>query len=98
MGVDIAEVERIQAAIEKYGETFLRRLYTKGERAYCDQFRNRFAPWSEMGGLRGGARSERQTYDCPGGRGQTNCGANGGPAHFTEHYAHLKPGSGPGHL
>jgi holo-[acyl-carrier protein] synthase len=42
MGVDIAEVERIQAAIEKYGETFLRRLYTKGERAYCDQFRNRF--------------------------------------------------------
>ncbi|HZS72124.1 MAG TPA: holo-ACP synthase [Candidatus Acidoferrum sp.] len=42
MGVDIAEVERIQAAIEKYGETFLRRLYTKSERAYCDQFRNRF--------------------------------------------------------
>ena len=42
MGVDIAEVERIQAAIEKHGETFLRRLYTQGERAYCEQFRNKY--------------------------------------------------------
>src|SRR6478736_4468906 len=28
LGVDIAEVGRIQAAIERYGETFLRRIYT----------------------------------------------------------------------
>jgi holo-[acyl-carrier protein] synthase len=42
MGVDIAEVDRIRSAIEKYGETFLRRLYTPGERAYCEQFRNKY--------------------------------------------------------
>jgi len=42
MGVDLAEVERIQAAIERYGETFLRRIYTQKERAYCEQFRNKY--------------------------------------------------------
>jgi holo-[acyl-carrier protein] synthase len=42
MGVDIAEVERIQSAIERYGETFLRRIYTSAERAYCEQFKNKY--------------------------------------------------------
>jgi holo-[acyl-carrier protein] synthase len=42
MGVDIAEVERIQAAIERHGEVFLRRIYTERERAYCEQFKNKY--------------------------------------------------------
>jgi holo-[acyl-carrier protein] synthase len=42
MGVDLAEVKRIQAAIEKYGETFLRRIYTEEERAYCERFKNKY--------------------------------------------------------
>src|SRR5215468_10286280 len=42
MGVDIAEVGRIQKAIERHGETFLRRLYTQKEREYCEQFKNKF--------------------------------------------------------
>ena len=42
LGVDITEVERIQSAIERYGETFLRRIYTPTERAYCDQFKNKY--------------------------------------------------------
>jgi holo-[acyl-carrier protein] synthase len=42
MGVDIAEVERIQGAIERYGETFLRRIYTEREREYCEQFKNKY--------------------------------------------------------
>lgn len=42
MGVDIAEVDRIQKAIERYGETFLRRLYTQKERDYCEQFKNKY--------------------------------------------------------
>jgi holo-[acyl-carrier protein] synthase len=42
MGVDIAEVDRIRAAIERHGETFLRRLYTAKEREYCEQFKNRY--------------------------------------------------------
>ena len=42
MGLDIAEVERIQAAIERHGEPFLRRVYTAAEREYCEGFRNKF--------------------------------------------------------
>jgi holo-[acyl-carrier protein] synthase len=42
MGVDIAEVERIQGAIERHGEVFLRRVYTTRERAYCERFKNKY--------------------------------------------------------
>src|SRR5260370_40977934 len=42
MGVDIAEVERIQGAIERHGEVFLRRIYTPREREYCERFKNKF--------------------------------------------------------
>jgi len=42
MGVDIAEVQRIQGAIERHGETFLRRVYTAAEREYCEGFRNKY--------------------------------------------------------
>jgi len=42
MGVDIAEVERIQGAIERYGEVFLKRVYTVREREYCERFKNKY--------------------------------------------------------
>jgi len=42
MGVDIAEVERIQAAIEKRGAAFLKRIYTPKEAAYCERFKNKY--------------------------------------------------------
>jgi len=42
MGVDIAEVGRIQGAIERHGEVFLKRIYTARERAYCEQFKNKY--------------------------------------------------------
>lgn len=42
MGVDIAEVQRIQGAIERHGETFLKRVYTPAEREYCEGFRNKY--------------------------------------------------------
>ncbi len=42
MGVDIAEVARVKAAIERHGETFLRRLYTPKEREYCERFKNKY--------------------------------------------------------
>ncbi len=42
MGVDIAEVERIQGAIERHGEVFLRRIYTTREREYCERFKNKY--------------------------------------------------------
>ena len=40
--MDIAEVARVKAAIERYGETFLRRVYAPKEREYCEQFKNKY--------------------------------------------------------
>ena len=34
-GVDIIEIERIQRALERWGDRFLRRIYTEDEAAYC---------------------------------------------------------------
>jgi len=42
MGVDLAEVGRIQKAIERHGEAFLRRVYTVAEREYCERFKNKY--------------------------------------------------------
>ncbi len=42
LGVDIAEVGRIGAAIERHGETFLRRVYTVAEKEYCERFKNKY--------------------------------------------------------
>ena len=38
-GVDLIEVERIAHSIERYGERFLRRVYTDHEIAYCNRKR-----------------------------------------------------------
>jgi holo-[acyl-carrier protein] synthase len=40
-GIDIAEVPRIADAISRFGERFIRRIYTEGEIAYCDSKANR---------------------------------------------------------
>ena len=42
MGIDIAEVLRIQAVIEAQKERFLRRVYTLDEVAYCEKFKNKY--------------------------------------------------------
>ena len=42
LGVDITEVGRIRAVIEKRGEAFLRRVYTPKEIAYCERFKNKY--------------------------------------------------------
>ena len=34
-GVDIIEISRIAQTLERYGERFLRRIYTPGELEYC---------------------------------------------------------------
>jgi holo-[acyl-carrier protein] synthase len=36
VGVDIVEISRIQAVLERHGARFLRRVYTEGELAYAD--------------------------------------------------------------
>jgi len=41
-GIDLAEVDRIQASIERFGERFLRRIYTSAEIAYVERKANRY--------------------------------------------------------
>jgi holo-[acyl-carrier protein] synthase len=40
-GIDIAEVSRIRQSIERFGERFLRRVFTEGEIRYCESKMNR---------------------------------------------------------
>ena len=46
-GVDIIEISRVRRVYERYGERFLRRIYTEREAAYCrgraPQLASRFA-------------------------------------------------------
>lgn len=46
-GIDILEIARVRHVAERYGERFLRRVYTEGEIAYCrgraPQLASRFA-------------------------------------------------------
>lgn len=39
IGIDIAEVPRIEAMIARHGERFLQRVFTEEERAYCSAMR-----------------------------------------------------------
>ena len=41
LGVDISEVDRIQAAIARHGQRFLERVFTPAEIAYCNRHRDR---------------------------------------------------------
>src|SRR6202035_4200682 len=40
-GIDIAEVPRIAQALARHGDRFLHRVFTEGERRYCDSKANR---------------------------------------------------------
>ena len=42
IGTDLAEVDRIRAAIERHGMRFLERVYTPAEIAYAERKANRF--------------------------------------------------------
>jgi len=45
-GVDIAEVARIRESIGRYGERFLRRIFTEGEIRYCESKASRFQSYA----------------------------------------------------
>jgi holo-[acyl-carrier protein] synthase len=42
LGLDIAEVDRIEEAIARHGAPFLERLFTPAEVAYCERHKNRY--------------------------------------------------------
>jgi holo-[acyl-carrier protein] synthase len=39
-GIDVVEIERIQAAMDRFGQRFLKRVFLDGEAAYCRRKRN----------------------------------------------------------
>jgi holo-[acyl-carrier protein] synthase len=45
-GVDIAEVPRIRETIERFGERFLKRIFTDGEISYCERRARRFESYA----------------------------------------------------
>jgi holo-[acyl-carrier protein] synthase len=40
IGIDLAEIKRIQQSMDRYGARFLDRVYTATEQAYCSRKRN----------------------------------------------------------
>ena len=40
-GIDMAEVPRIEASIARFGDRFIRRIFTEAEIRYCDSKANR---------------------------------------------------------
>ena len=39
-GVDMVEIQRIKDSIDKFGESFLRRVFTQSEINYCESKKN----------------------------------------------------------
>ena len=42
LGLDIAEIDRIEAAIKRHGAPFLERLFTPSEVAYCESHKDKY--------------------------------------------------------
>ncbi len=42
LGIDIAEVDRMEATIRRRGEPFLKRVFTPAEIRYCEKHRRKF--------------------------------------------------------
>jgi holo-[acyl-carrier protein] synthase len=42
LGLDIAEIDRIEAALKRHGAPILERLYTPREIEYCETYRNKY--------------------------------------------------------
>ncbi len=40
IGTDLAEIDRVKQSIARFGERFLERIYTPGERRYCELKKN----------------------------------------------------------
>ncbi len=46
VGTDIVEIERIKSAVERSGSRFLERIFTAGEREYCDSRKDRYSSYA----------------------------------------------------
>ncbi|MFN0244649.1 MAG: holo-ACP synthase [Planctomycetota bacterium] len=46
IGMDLAQIARFEAALERRGERLLERLFTDGERAYCERRKSRITNYT----------------------------------------------------
>jgi len=46
LGLDLTQIERMRGLFERRGERALQRLFTAGERAYCERKKERFASYA----------------------------------------------------
>ena len=46
LGMDVVEIDRIEGAITRHGASFVERIYTPAEAAYCERFANRYERYS----------------------------------------------------
>ncbi len=46
LGLDLARIDRLEAAYGRHGERLLERLFTPAERAYCDRRKARFTHYA----------------------------------------------------
>jgi holo-[acyl-carrier protein] synthase len=46
LGLDLAQIDRLEAAVERRGERMLTRLFTDGERAYCERRREKMTHYA----------------------------------------------------
>lgn len=46
LGMDLAQIERLRAAVERRGERLLERVFTASERAYCDRRKQRITHYA----------------------------------------------------
>jgi holo-[acyl-carrier protein] synthase len=46
LGLDLAQIARFEAAVGRQGERMLERLFTDGERAYCERRRERMTHYA----------------------------------------------------
>lgn len=46
LGLDLVQIERVKSLIDRRGERAVQRLFTEGERAYCERKKERFASYA----------------------------------------------------
>src|ERR1700747_1791845 len=108
MGIDVEDVERVRGAMERQGERFLRRIFTEKERAYCEQFKDKYERYAGRFAVKeaamkalgtGGRRGVRWAADAGiERRGAQDCGAAGRQEYCNQYYAYSDASNGAGNF
>ncbi len=107
LGIDMEEVERVKGAIERQGERFLKRIFTEKERAYCEQFKDKYERYAGRFAVKEAAMKALGTGWSRGVRwvdievlrlkgGAEDCGQTRREKYSHQHDAYAEAGNGAG--